>query len=229
MMSVCVIQFVCGVVTEGFQVADPQAMDYAKQLKNKPIILTPKDRDFIHKSQAQQYNLKAEDKAFIEALKDKPLDAEGVDFAKKLNKEKTVQAIHATFSESKKRCVIRKEGEESVAPARNGVHLMIFMSFCIPPQVWQDLYKDWETYPFTFVVRGLPQNSFEALIQKIHAINCPVDVNPDLFDQYEIDKVPAFVFVQDDQYEGVLGNVSLSCVLDHFKEHGKGIGRRYGA
>ena len=170
--------------------------------------------------------------AFLQQIQDKPLDPETTAFFDTLNKEKTLSAVLNTFPQAKKRCVIgkvEKEKEENVAPARNGVQLYIFMSFCIPPQVWQDLFKTAAQYPFTFVVRGLPQNSFKALGPVLEKIGCPVSINPDLFETYQIAQVPAFVFVQEGQYEGVLGNVSLPYVLVHLKEKGQGIAKRYAA
>ncbi len=109
------------------------------------------------------------------------------------------------------------EPEPNIAPSSQDV-LYIFMSFSVPKQVWLDLYEQIGKHPFRFVVRGLPDNSFKKLAEKVKEYACPVDINPDLFDKYGITAVPTFVLVSKKKgYKRVFGNVSLNHALEVLK------------
>lgn len=93
--------------------------------------------------------------------------------------------------------------------------LYIFMSFSVPRQVWKDLWKQVDRYPFQFVLRGLPENSFQKLAEKIKDYGCPVTINPDLFTKFGVTAVPTFIWVHKGIVKGVQGNISLACAMEH--------------
>jgi type-F conjugative transfer system pilin assembly protein TrbC len=96
--------------------------------------------------------------------------------------------------------------------------LYIFMSLSVPKQVWQDLWKQVGRTPFQFVLRGLPDNSFQKLAEKIKDYGCPVTINPDLFDKFGVTAVPTFVWVDKGKFKGVSGNISLEYAVQYLKE-----------
>lgn len=118
--------------------------------------------------------------------------------------------------------------------------ITIFMSYSVPKAVWQSLWKEAEVtkQPIQFVLRGLPNNSFQELAKKMMDYGCPAMIDPPLFERYKITAVPAFLV----KVQGVMkqhssdkqdynqnqvhdkgqprqetvfyGNVSLSCVVE---------------
>lgn len=101
--------------------------------------------------------------------------------------------------------------------------IYVFMSFSVPKQVWKSLMAMHARYSFTFVIRGLPDNSFKTLGKKADEIGCPFIIDPNLFERFQIDRVPAFVFVDGDQHEGVYGNISFDYAIEHLQKEGKGL------
>lgn len=96
--------------------------------------------------------------------------------------------------------------------------LYIFMSFSVPKQVWQDLWKQVGRTPFQFVLRGLPDNSFQKLAEKIKDYGCPVTINPDLFAKFGVTAVPTFIRVDKWKFKGVSGNISLEYAMQHLRD-----------
>lgn len=105
--------------------------------------------------------------------------------------------------------------------------LYVFMSYSVPVSTWKNLMTSQNKYRFQFVIRGLPNNSFQELSKKLMTYQCPATIDPTLFEKYAIQRVPAFVFVDGNKYEGVYGNVSLDYVIEHLKENGNGVARQF--
>jgi type-F conjugative transfer system pilin assembly protein TrbC len=95
--------------------------------------------------------------------------------------------------------------------------LYILMSFSGPKQVWMDLWKQVDRIPFQFVLRGLPDNSFQKLAEKIKDYGCAVTINPELFDKFGVTAVPTFIWVHKGTVKGDSGNVSLECAIQHLQ------------
>jgi type-F conjugative transfer system pilin assembly protein TrbC len=105
--------------------------------------------------------------------------------------------------------------EQSQPSAQNTQTLYIFMSFSVPKQVWLDLWKQVDRYPFQFVLNGLPDNSFKKLANKIKEYGCPVTINPSLFTKFGVTAVPTFVLVDKGTVKAVSGNISLEYAMQH--------------
>lgn len=112
-------------------------------------------------------------------------------------------------------CCGKSVQQAAAGSIKNTPTLYIFMSFSVPKQVWQELWKQSGRHPFQFVLRGLPENSFQKLAEKIKEYGCPVSINPDLFEKFGVTHVPTFVWVQGKTVRAVQGNVSLDCALQH--------------
>ena len=77
--------------------------------------------------------------------------------------------------------------------------LLIFMSFSVPETIWLSLSQEMEHSSALFVIRGLPNNSFETFAKKIahlkgRGMKASVQIHPTLFKEHGIEQVPAFVF-----------------------------------
>jgi type-F conjugative transfer system pilin assembly protein TrbC len=97
--------------------------------------------------------------------------------------------------------------------------LYIFVSFSMPNETFPALSKELEKADGVFVLRGLPENSFKKLAEKIYTlrkqgINATFQLDPLLFHKYNIEKVPTFVTIGDKHFDKLCGNVSLRFALE---------------
>jgi type-F conjugative transfer system pilin assembly protein TrbC len=106
--------------------------------------------------------------------------------------------------------------------------LQVCMSFSVPTQVWKDLNSDLIRHQGVFVVKGLPNNSFQAFAAKVlefrkHGITAPIRIDPKLFERLKVNQVPLFVVKKKDETHTVFGTVTVPYVLDvmHIKNEGK--------
>lgn len=106
-----------------------------------------------------------------------------------------------------------------------GKRLLVFMSFSAPVETWKDLSSQLEKTDGVFVVRGVPENSFEAFAKKVvelrqAGVGAPIDIDPEAFETYAIDRVPAIVLEEGTRNDKVVGNVRLDAALIKIKEMG---------
>ena len=103
--------------------------------------------------------------------------------------------------------------------------LRVYMSFSVPIETWKDLSASLEKIGGSFVIRGLPENSFEVFSEKVlflrkSGVNASILIDPEAFDRYAIQSVPAFVLTEGDKHDKLSGNVPLETVLKDFSERG---------
>lgn len=103
---------------------------------------------------------------------------------------------------------------------------LVFMSFSVPDQVWIDLSKELEQVGGVFVLRGLPNQSFQTLASRIlhlkeKGVKAPIQLDPKCFLAYQIDQVPSIVVAEGETFDKVSGNVSLSFALQKMAENGE--------
>ena len=112
----------------------------------------------------------------------------------------------------------QKPSQDNRPQPKGAPKLYIFMSFSVPKQVWVDLWKYVDRYPFEFVIRGLPDNSFKKLAEKIKDYGCAVSIHPDLFTKFGVTAVPTFVLVDKGTIKGVSGNISLEYAMQQLHQ-----------
>jgi len=96
--------------------------------------------------------------------------------------------------------------------------VFIAMSFSVPENIWISLSKELEKIEGTFVLCGLPNNSFKELAVRIlslknKGVNAQIQLDPKLFQECEITQVPTFIVKKDNSYDKLMGNVSLKFAL----------------
>ena len=106
---------------------------------------------------------------------------------------------------------LQNEAEESP--------LRVFASFSMPEETWIQLSKDLEKIGGIFVLKGLPNGSFQEFLQKVmelrkKGVAVSIEIDPDSFEKYEVTAVPTFVLVNGESFEKVVGNVSVSYALE---------------
>ncbi|MDR1235381.1 MAG: type-F conjugative transfer system pilin assembly protein TrbC [Holosporaceae bacterium] len=93
----------------------------------------------------------------------------------------------------------------------NGI--LVFVSFSMPKISLTELSEQSQKYNATLVLRGIYQDSFLKTKDKILEINpngLRLDINPRLFKEYGIERVPTFVLLRNGREVNRLsGNVTL--------------------
>ncbi|PJD94534.1 MAG: type-F conjugative transfer system pilin assembly protein TrbC [Parachlamydia sp.] len=97
--------------------------------------------------------------------------------------------------------------------------IYVFLSFSVTDATWLSLSEEVNKANGTIVVRGLPQNSFKEFYKKVKSLDqkgfsAPLQINPKLFDDYQISHVPTFVILNGDHYDKVSGNISLYSAVE---------------
>lgn len=132
--------------------------------------------------------------SWIDSVKDR-VDPEAIEWAKSLSTKKKCSTCGVG---------VFRGNEES--------DLLVFISFSVPDSLWVSLSK--EMNEEVFVVRGLPGNSFVEFARRVaelkkQGMTAPIQINPKLFDEFEVDLVPSFVVRREIGFDKVTGSLSL--------------------
>ncbi|SRR5579883_210202 len=106
-------------------------------------------------------------------------------------------------------------------------NIYIFVSFSMPKESIKEWMNAAQEIGAPLIIRGLVHNSFKETIQQVSTLTQDnrggVQLNPTLFQRFQIDKVPAVVVANNekclptqtcrDEYDVVYGNVTLSYAL----------------
>lgn len=89
----------------------------------------------------------------------------------------------------------------------------VFMSFSVPDDVWIALSIELVKLGGSFVLRGLPENSFEKFAQRIASlrkkgVEAPIHIDPRLFETFTVTAVPC-IAMKEDRWSKLSGAVSL--------------------
>ncbi|MDF3833461.1 type-F conjugative transfer system pilin assembly protein TrbC [Cupriavidus basilensis] len=114
-----------------------------------------------------------------------------------------------------------------------GPGLFVFVSLAMPPATLQRLFDQAARARATLVIRGLREGSLRATVAQVQALigqrQVGVQIDPQAFDRFAIQRVPAFVLVRegtrplscaagscapDDAYLRTTGDVSLDYALE---------------
>lgn len=135
------------------------------------------------------------------------------DLLKEENKEFQKDDLTLLIEDQCKNC-FKGEIQEIMEPK-----IYVFMSFSVPDNIWLSLSKEMADYPAVFLLRGLPNNSFKSLAQKIAVLKekgmeAPIQIFPQLFKQYSVEKVPCFVFCDQGEIDKFRGSISIDFASD---------------
>ena len=122
------------------------------------------------------------------------------------------------------KCTKCLEGSIQVSDALPQV--VVFASFSMSDGVWLALSQEIEKVGGAFVLQGLPSNSFKELAAKIYhlrqkGINATIQLHPQLFEQYQVNKVPTFMVIEGNHWDKLAGNISLKYALEVIKNKGE--------
>lgn len=99
--------------------------------------------------------------------------------------------------------------------------VIVFTSLSVPFASWKEHSNDLIEIDGSFILRGLPDNSFKSFfsfIKKMRkkTVEAPIGINPDLFELYKITSVPCIVVIDGDQFDKIEGNVPIDYALKQF-------------
>jgi type-F conjugative transfer system pilin assembly protein TrbC len=97
--------------------------------------------------------------------------------------------------------------KQSTIDTRN--KYLIFVSFSMPKESLQSLYLDAEQHNAVLVIRGLKDGSFKKTTEELRSLKIAVQIDPKLFKDYQVTKVPTFVAVLGNQFNAITGNVAF--------------------
>jgi len=106
-----------------------------------------------------------------------------------------------------------KKSDMAIADRVSENGILVFVSFSMPKAALIELSDQSQKYGATLVLRGIHEDSFLKMKDKIMEISpkgLHLDIHPDLFKQYGIKRVPTFVLVKNGaEVNRLSGNVTL--------------------
>ena len=101
--------------------------------------------------------------------------------------------------------------------------ILVFVSLSLPKASLIALAKDAQKYNAKLILRGVQNNSFKEMLKAIQSLGeeleSAMEINPELFKEYDIKAVPTFVLVNAGrEINRLRGNVSLSFAAQKLKE-----------
>lgn len=94
----------------------------------------------------------------------------------------------------------------------------VFVSFSMPEPALKALYQEIEHENAILVLRGLYQDSFRQTAKKLKHLKIVADINPNLFKQYQISTIPAFVVEEGEKYSILRGHVTFQFASQKLQE-----------
>lgn len=96
--------------------------------------------------------------------------------------------------------------------------LYIFVSLSMPKNILEQYNQIAKQIGAKLVIRGFKNNSFKETIEVTQKLVCQVD--PVAFKKFNITSVPSFVLSNNDQFDKLVGNVSIKYALEQFEAKG---------
>ena len=87
---------------------------------------------------------------------------------------------------------------------------LIFVSFSMPKESLKSLYFDSKNQSAILVMRGLKDLSFKKTASELQALKIAVQIDPNLFKEYQVTQVPTIVsLLEHNNFNAISGNVSF--------------------
>ncbi len=150
-------------------------------------------------------------------------EAEKIDLNARLKAESILKADLTNNQNGN--CGCRREHSERSnedASARPLENILIFISFSMPKECLKNLYEESKVTGAALILRGLKNNSFKETADIIKELEIVAQIDPELFEKYQIRTVPTFVLIDQEEPVVLKGNVTLSYAKAKFKEINKG-------
>lgn len=97
-------------------------------------------------------------------------------------------------------------------------HLLIFVSLSMPKESLKRLYQEAEQQNLPLILRGLKNNSFKETVEALKELEIAVQIDPNLFEEYQVKTVPTFIAIHQKEPLKIQGNISLSYAQKKLEE-----------
>jgi type-F conjugative transfer system pilin assembly protein TrbC len=160
------------------------------------------------------------------------LDQSAEDFLNSLAKPPAEEALSfleqtpIPTDKTQKKCTFHSPlSELSPFHLQKNSKLLVFTSFSLPLESWKEFSHVLQKTGGSFVLRGLPENSFPLLAKKIielkkAGIQAEILLDPESFEKYAINAIPSAVLENGKCHDKIAGNIKLSVTLALFAESG---------
>ena len=98
--------------------------------------------------------------------------------------------------------------------------LFVFVSLSMGDAALKSLYQEAQDYGALLVLRGLEDNSFKKTAETLQRLSISVQIEPELFERYQVKRVPTFVYLRPQKVHILAGHTSLHYALSRFKAEG---------
>lgn len=96
--------------------------------------------------------------------------------------------------------------------------ILMFVSFSMPEASLKSLFQETQKHNAVLIMRGLYQGGFMQTAQKLQELGITIDINPELFETYNITSVPTFILLKNSHPTHMLrGNVTLEFATQKLK------------
>ncbi len=174
-------------------------------------------RDVVEESHRQEsYQIKKEAKQFVDQVKE-GLNINGAQIDKGTivtqNKSNCAKC-KSSFLPGTQSTPLKKENHSSK-------NLIIFVSSSMPVVSLKALFWQAQRAGIPLVFRGLIDNSFVKTKSFFEEQQINGEIDPNLFSEYHVSEVPAFVIREGKTFDVLQGNISLEDALTLFKKKGE--------
>jgi len=94
----------------------------------------------------------------------------------------------------------------------------VFVSHSLKDTALKAYFKEAQALGATLVVRGLVEDSFMATKKKIDDVQISYEINPPLFDHYDVTVVPTIVRDEGGRIQKISGHIPLKTALEIFDD-----------
>lgn len=116
----------------------------------------------------------------------------------------------------------------TLTPSSSSGQLIVFVSLGMSDTSLKQLAAEAEKTKARLVIRGLLDNSFKTTINRLHELKIPVEIDPTLFDLFEVKRVPTFVRCTmapagavKEGHDRLSGNIFIRDALEKFRKFGE--------
>lgn len=109
---------------------------------------------------------------------------------------------------------VSTQRSEKISPLLDAKNPLIFVSASIPIESLKRLAYQAVQHGAILVIRGMVNGSMMETAKLVDQIDHPIEIDPKLFERFEIKQVPVFVIPYKNTWHKVAGNVELNFALE---------------
>ena len=104
------------------------------------------------------------------------------------------------------------------AEKANHTDYLIFVSFSMPEKTLKALYQEANATGVALILRGLKNNSFKDTTEYLTKLGIGVQIDPIAFKKYNVQKVPTFIWINENKYHTITGNITFRYAKTKFMD-----------